>query len=710
MSFNTGTTADSGTSQTTSQQITVPAGVLTGDKVYVFASCVNVTSGTPVTFSISSTGTTPVTSSGTNNPITGTESLPAAVTGQLWEFTAGASDPGATITITSSAAGLWAAALGAWTGGGATDVLQGAFGGANSSSVTCPTLSTGISGDWAIYFGGGAAEGGGIFGPTTPGSPVQRESDITADDVAAAIYDSNGSVGGSSTSIGGGTFTTATATNSIMVAFTVGMAPATVTVVLSPGALGWAVAGQAYSETITASGGTGPYTFAVTSGSLPGWASLSSGGVLSGTPSTTGGPTSFTITATDSLSNTGTQAYSLTVGTNAEGTGFGVKSMRTDRHYIDGNLGTSATSPAATDAGQWLAFLPASGGGESGPFAITIPSPTTSLTGVITHQGGFNITLPAPKTTITGADVHKGPLTLTLPAPFTTISGKDVHDGPLNITIPIPTFSLSGKDVPDGAFAITIPSPKTTISGTVTHQGAFNITIPAPHTSLTGVVTHQGAFNITLPAPKTTISGTVTHQGPLNLTLPAPHTSLTGVVVHKGAFNITLPAPSTSLTGADFHGEAGPFNPVIPAPKTTLTGVITHKGAFTPVIPAPKTVIAGADGHLGGFNITLPVVKLVMNLGEVGHVGPLAVPLLTPRTSITGNLGHNGPLVLTLPAPVTSINGSQTGPGVSGTFAIHLLIPTTSILSEAGSPYPPDPFFVYGWTDQELVTTIPGYR
>ena len=66
---------------------------------------------------------------------------------------------------------------------------------------------------------------------------------------------------------------------------------------------------------MSATGGSGTYSFAVTSGSLPSGLSLntSTGGV-SGTP-TTAGTSSFTITATDSKTAglTGSQAYTLTV-------------------------------------------------------------------------------------------------------------------------------------------------------------------------------------------------------------------------------------------------------------------------------------------------------------------------------------------------------------------------------------------------------------
>ena len=70
--------------------------------------------------------------------------------------------------------------------------------------------------------------------------------------------------------------------------------------------------GTSYSKTLAASGGTSPYTWSVTGGSLPSGLSLSTAGVLSGTP-TAGNTYSFTITATDSTSQTGSQAFSLTI-------------------------------------------------------------------------------------------------------------------------------------------------------------------------------------------------------------------------------------------------------------------------------------------------------------------------------------------------------------------------------------------------------------
>ena len=69
--------------------------------------------------------------------------------------------------------------------------------------------------------------------------------------------------------------------------------------------------GTAYSHTVTASGGAAPYTFAITSGTLPSGLSLSSStGVISGTP-TQAVSRSVTVRATDANGCTGTRSYTF---------------------------------------------------------------------------------------------------------------------------------------------------------------------------------------------------------------------------------------------------------------------------------------------------------------------------------------------------------------------------------------------------------------
>ena len=70
-----------------------------------------------------------------------------------------------------------------------------------------------------------------------------------------------------------------------------------------PASASWTV-GTAISQTLSASGGTAPYTYQLTSGTLPTNVTLnSSSGLISGTP-TTAGTGQFTVTVTDSASHT----------------------------------------------------------------------------------------------------------------------------------------------------------------------------------------------------------------------------------------------------------------------------------------------------------------------------------------------------------------------------------------------------------------------
>ncbi|WP_244483151.1 putative Ig domain-containing protein, partial [Stenotrophomonas pavanii] len=66
----------------------------------------------------------------------------------------------------------------------------------------------------------------------------------------------------------------------------------------------------AYSQTVSAGGGSGSFTYSLATGALPPGIALSSAGILSGVPATAGNY-SFTVTATDSFGFTGSQAYTL---------------------------------------------------------------------------------------------------------------------------------------------------------------------------------------------------------------------------------------------------------------------------------------------------------------------------------------------------------------------------------------------------------------
>ena len=114
-----------------------------------------------------------------------------------------------------------------------------------------------------------------------------------------------------------------------------------------------------YSETLAASGGTTPLTWAVTVGSEPAGLSLSAGGVLSGTPTGTGTST-FTVEVTDANSDTDSKVFMLTVNGAV-------------------TITTASPLPEATQAVSYSETLAASGGTTPLTWAVTVGSEPAGL-------------------------------------------------------------------------------------------------------------------------------------------------------------------------------------------------------------------------------------------------------------------------------------------------------------------------------------------
>src|SRR5438093_8937219 len=127
------------------------------------------------------------------------------------------------------------------------------------------------------------------------------------------------------------------------------MHPAPLSIVLN--SLSSGTVNVAYGpQSLTALGGTSPYSWSVASGSLPQGLSLSQSGTISGTP--TGGWTStFSVRVQDNALRTATQSFSLTiilpVSTSGLAGYWSFDNGTANDNYGYGSNGTIINKPAA---------------------------------------------------------------------------------------------------------------------------------------------------------------------------------------------------------------------------------------------------------------------------------------------------------------------------------------------------------------------------
>lgn len=171
---------------------------------------------------------------------------------------------------------------------------------------------------------------------------------------------------------------------------------------IAPATLPGEAAGTAYSQTLTPSNGNTPYTYSVTVGSLPPGLSLTpvpptaaATGTISGTP-TTAGVYPFTVRATDSLSYTGDQAYSITIDI-----GITTPSPLPD---ANGTAGTpysqTLAQTGAAAAVTWSIVTP----GGALPASLSLNAATGEISGTpaAAEIGAYNFTVQVTDGTNTG--------------------------------------------------------------------------------------------------------------------------------------------------------------------------------------------------------------------------------------------------------------------------------------------------------------------
>ena len=154
-----------------------------------------------------------------------------------------------------------------------------------------------------------------VSGGTTPYS-ITLDSGTLPAGLSFSADTLSFNITGTPTAYGAYTFTVkAVDYNGYVATQTYSFSVGTPVITILPSTIPGATAPASYSTTFTATGGIGPYTFDVLSGSLPTGLTLSASGVLSGVASgaDTAVTYNFVIRAVDSASAIGTQSYTVVI-------------------------------------------------------------------------------------------------------------------------------------------------------------------------------------------------------------------------------------------------------------------------------------------------------------------------------------------------------------------------------------------------------------
>jgi hypothetical protein len=492
--------------------------------------------------------------------------------------------------------------------------------------------------------------------------------------------------------------------------------------------------GIPYSTAFTATGGTTPYTFSQTSGSLPPGLALSTSGVLSGTP-TAVGVSVFTVQVEDSVGTRVSASFSITI-TNPPPT-------------------LTLTGPPAGTVGVVYSGSIGVGGGSS-PYTCvitgTLPAGLTSnncaISGTPTVAGTASLTVTAtdssnPQGKITGPVkllINPAPLSLTLSSlpsgtinvPYSQTIGVTGGTAPYSCTITAGTLqaglSLTGCTVsgtPTVASTVNLTVKATDSSPTLeTTTGPISLTInPAPLT-LTLTSLPSGTINVpysqtigvsggtapytctitagTLQAGLTltgcTVSGTPTVASTVNLTVKATDSSTTqetttgpvSLTINPAALTLTLtslPDGTINVPYSQVIGVAGgtaPYSCAITA--GTLQAGLTLSGCTvsgTPTVASTVHLTVKATDSSptqqttsGPISLTINPAALSLTLSTLpdGTVG-------VPYSQVIGVSGGTAPYACTITAGTLQTGLTLSGCTVSGTptvaSTVHLTVKAT---------------------------------
>lgn len=252
----------------------------------------------------------------------------------------------------------------------------------------------------------------------------------------------------------------------------------------------------AYSTTLAATGGTTPYTWSITSGSLPAGISLaSSTGVVSGTP-TAAGNASFTVKVTDAQSKTATQALSISVAAAGGSPTISTSSLP------GGTAGTAYSATVQATGGTTPYTWSVSSG--SLPTGLTLTASSGAISGTPTASGTSSFTVKVvdansnaatKQLSITISTSGPQPLAITTSA-LPQGSTSTAYSANLQASGGTPpyTWSVASGSLPGG---LSLAGSSGVISGTPSAAGSSSFTIQVKDSASTPA-TAQKALTLTV--------------------------------------------------------------------------------------------------------------------------------------------------------------------------------------------------------------------
>jgi hypothetical protein len=478
--------------------------------------------------------------------------------------------------------------------------------------------------------------------------------------------------------------------------------------------------GTAYTATtLAATGGTPPYTWSAASGALPGGLSISSAGVISGTP-TASGTFSVALQVIDSAQATATKSYSVTVAAAVP------LSITTQSPLAGAVVGVAYTQAFAATGGISPYTWSVSAG--SAPTGLTLNASTGSLTGTPAAAGTFNFTLQVADsagrtatkafTISVGAALTITPTTLpsatvgtpysqTLTAGTGTLTWSSTGALPLGITLNPTTGSLSGTPTASGTFTFTV----SVTGGGQTATQSFTIAVAAALTITTGTLPNATVgtpYSQTLTASG---SGTFTWSFstgalPPGITLNPTTGSLSGTPTAPGTFTFTVSVAGGGQTATQS------FTITVTAALTITTATTLPNGTVGTAY-SQTLALAGGTGTFT-WSVSTGTLPGGITLSSAGSLSgtPTAPGTFTFTVSVTGG-GQSATKSLTITvgvpaAPPATITGLPATATPATQPPLGITIPNAYPLDITGqvtltfAPDPPSP------DGQEVVFTTGG--